>query len=37
MPGQKDGKMDRRRDGKMDRPYLIEPFWLPPGVQKFHK
>ena len=37
MQGWKDGKMDRRRDGKMDRPDFIEPFWLPPGVQKFHK
>ena len=24
---------DRRKDGRTDRPYLIEPFRLMPGVQ----
>ena len=25
---------DRRKDGRTDRPYLIGPFRLPPGVQQ---
>ena len=28
---------DRQKDERDDRPYFIQPLWLPPGVQKVEK
>ena len=37
MPGQMEGRKDRRMEGRTDRPYFIGPFRLLPRVQKGDK